>query len=96
MLAMYLQYWALLVLAAAVLAMAWVERSRWLGSVAVAFTTVVVLTSVTGNSLFRLVGWGADGRPQLDVLQDMLLPSAVLLIGGLGGLIGQAVRRRVR
>ena len=100
MLAMYLDYWVLLVIAAVVVAMAWVERSQLLAVVATLFTTVVVLTSVTENSLFRVIGWGVDGHRQLDVLQDLLLPAAVLLLGGLAGLAGLATRvlggRRVR
>ena len=98
MLAMYLNYWVLLVIAAVLLAMAWVERSRWLGVVTALFTTAVVLIAVTHHAVFSVIGWSTEGQPeypQLNVLQDLLLPSAVLLIGGLAGLVQTARSRNV-
>ena len=91
---MYLRgYFALLVIAAVVFALAWVERSRLVAVVAIAFTAVSLLPATRTTAVYEALGWNWWDNPRLGVLQDLLLPSAVLLVGGLAGL---AVRLRTR
>lgn len=83
---------ALLVIAGGLLALAWLERSVLLGVVSVLFTLAAVpSTAMIVNPtvvlepgyLFSVLGWtpdGADSRAY--ALQQLLLPAAVLLVGG--------------
>lgn len=86
-------YLVLLVIAALVFAIAWVERSWWLAFVGAAFTTASLFVQIPAPDVFEYLGWTADYDSQLSVLQDLVLPSAVLLIGGLAALV---VRRKTR
>lgn len=93
-LTMYLfWYLALLVVGAVVFAIAWVERSWWLAFIGAAFVTTSLFVQIPAPDLLEYLGLMSDNA-QIGVLHDLLLPSAVLLVGGLGGLAAQAVRRR--
>jgi hypothetical protein len=83
---------ALLVIAGGLLALAWLERSTLLGVVSVAFTlaaipaTAMILTpslNLEPTLLYDGFGWRPD-RMDLRVyaLQQLLLPAAVLIVGG--------------
>lgn len=83
---------ALLVIAAGLLVLAWLERSVLLGVVTVLFTLAAVpATAMIATPLVRLdpailfwqVGWQARFEDtRLYALQQLLLPAAVLLVGG--------------
>ncbi|TWP53277.1 hypothetical protein FKR81_04720 [Lentzea tibetensis] len=77
-----------LVLAVGLLALAWVERSTLFAVIALVFTISALLTTLytMENVFWRL------GLPQF-VGDDVLLPAAVLLLGGVAGLAAQAVSR---
>ncbi|MBP2323884.1 hypothetical protein JOF56_004269 [Kibdelosporangium banguiense] len=73
---------ALLVVAAALLFLAWIERSVLLGVVGVLFTAAALHANLEGLSEYLSSGLrDVDGR--LILLQDLALPGAVLLLGGL-------------
>lgn len=78
---------ALLVIAAGLLALAWKERSRELGVIAVLFTVTAVAANAyhVENLLFRL-GWDPYAAHPEQVrftqLPSLLAPAAVLLVGG--------------
>lgn len=83
---------ALLVIAGGLLALAWLERSVLLGVVSVLFTLAAVpSTAMIVNPtvvldpgyLFHLLGWTIDWTDtRTYALQQLLLPVAVLLVGG--------------
>jgi hypothetical protein len=84
---------ALLVIAGELLALAWLERSVLLGVVSVLFTLAAIPTTamiitpglhLDPSALFEQFGWGTYGTMDLrvSVLQQLLLPAAVLIIGG--------------
>jgi hypothetical protein len=85
-------YSALLVIAAGLLALAWLERSTLLGVVGVLFTLAAIPTTIAlstpflrldTSGLFFLVGWQTDYHDlRLRVLQNLFLPGMVLLVGG--------------
>ncbi len=93
-------YSALLVIAAGLLALAWLERSVLLGVVSVLFTLAAVPTTtmiatplvrLDPSGLFYLIGVEVDYHNlRLMVLQELLLPGLVLLVGG----VVAAVRAR--
>jgi len=84
---------ALLVIAGGLLALAWLERSVLLGVVSVLFTLAAVpatamIINPTGNfdpaALFRQLGWQADWEDsRLYALQQVIVPAAVLIVGGM-------------
>lgn len=84
-------YAALVIIAAALLALAWVERSVLLTVVSVLFAGVAPLVNVYNleNVAFRL-GWTPADYWDLRVisLQVLLLPALVLLAGGAVAVIG--------
>jgi hypothetical protein len=88
---------AFLIIAAGLWVLARAERSRALVVIALAYTAAALLVSLYNveNIVFRL-GWN-PGRSafawQLTVLPDVLLPAAVLLLGGLGALIASRRNR---
>jgi hypothetical protein len=83
---------ALLVIAAGLLALAWLERSVLLGVVSALFTLAAIpattminvpLGPVDPAGLFWHLGWHGDYTDtRLYALQQLLLPAAVLLVGG--------------
>lgn len=83
---------ALLVIAAGLLVLAWLERSVLLGVIGVVFTLVVIPVTamiytahlfIDVNGLFYWLGWRVDYRDlQVFTLQQLILPAAVLLVGG--------------
>jgi hypothetical protein len=83
---------ALLVIAGGLLALAWLERSVLLGVVSVVFTLAAVpSTAMIVNPtvyldpayLFSRLGWAASWEnTQLYAFQQLLVPAAVLLVGG--------------
>jgi hypothetical protein len=80
----------LLVIAAALLAMAWLERSVLLGIIGLAFGGASLLANLyDSGDLF----W-STGSQQEYVLQLLILPAAVLIVGGIVvGLAGLGARR---
>jgi hypothetical protein len=83
---------ALLVIAGGLLVLTWLERNLLLGVVTVLFTLAAVpatamIVNPTGNfdpaALFARLGWAADWLDtQLYALQQLIVPAAVLIIGG--------------
>lgn len=83
---------ALLVIAGGLLALAWLERSAPLGVVSVLFTLVAIPSTamvyihplrLDPNAWFYELGWRIDWTNlRLSVFQQLLLPAAVLLVGG--------------
>jgi hypothetical protein len=77
---------ALVIIAAALLFLAWIERSVLLGGIGVLFTAAALHANLEGLSVYFDNGPGyVDGR--LIVLQDLMLPAAVLLVGGVLALV---------
>lgn len=85
-------YAGLVIIAAALLVLAWVERSVLLTVVSVLFAGVALLVNVYNleNVAFRL-GWTPDDYWDLRVIssQVLLLPALVLLAGGAVAVIGK-------
>jgi hypothetical protein len=81
---------ALVIIAVALLGLAWVERSVLLGIVGGVFTAVALLVNLSDvdNALFTWLGWYAYPNFQVSILQAMLLPGVVLLVGGVAAVIG--------
>jgi len=80
-------YTGLLVIAVALLVLAWWEHSVLLGVVAVLFTAVSVPASHSlwywdFPSLFHDLGWPAGLDEQLRAFQTLLVPGLVLVVGG--------------
>lgn len=83
---------ALFVIAAGLLALAWLERSALLGVIGLLFTLAAIPATllfsspslyVNINAWFWHLGWRIDPADrQLEVLQMLVLPAAILLIGG--------------
>lgn len=83
---------ALLVIAAGLLILSWLERSVLLGAVSVLFTLAAVPATVMiymaylyiePAALFYHLGWQTGSFDlRVFVLQQMLLPAAVLIVGG--------------
>jgi hypothetical protein len=74
---------ALLVIAAALLALAWLERSVLLGVTGVLFSGAALLANLydQGN-LYERFGWNTQSQ-QGYVFQLLILPAAVLIVGGI-------------
>ncbi|MFT7834824.1 hypothetical protein Q5530_01575 [Saccharothrix sp. BKS2] len=85
----------LMLFAAGLLVLAWLERSRWCALVALGYTGFTLLANAsTMGTLFYALAWRPDGR--LDVLfsaKDVLLPGCVALVGGLVALALSRLRR---
>ncbi|MEV0679089.1 hypothetical protein AB0I60_21475 [Actinosynnema sp. NPDC050436] len=82
----------LLLIAVGLLTLAVLERSAWCTVVAVAFTGVALLANISymGTIFYRL-GWEIGPR-ETNLLfngKDVVLPGAVLVIGGVVALVGQ-------
>jgi hypothetical protein len=75
---------ALLIIAVALLVLAWVERSPLLGVVGMLFTVVSVHANLQGMAHYFSI-YEQDSR--LVVLTDLALPGAVLIIGGVIALL---------
>lgn len=72
---------ALLIVAAGMLVLAWLERSVLLGSIGVVFGAAALLANLYNiENVFYRLGW-IPVQPQLLVLQRLLLPALVLLAG---------------
>jgi hypothetical protein len=81
-------YLALEVVAVGLLALAWIERSRYLAAVAVLFAVTAAVVNYVGSLNDYLTWTGFDpyahpGQQRYDALPGLLLPAAVLLVGGL-------------
>jgi hypothetical protein len=77
---------ALMIIAAALLFLAWIERSVLLGVIGVLFSAAALHANLEGLSQFFGRGLGyVDGR--LIVLQDLALPAGVLIVGGVLALV---------
>lgn len=81
----------LLVIAVGVLGLAWVERSTLCTVFAWLFTATVALVVVAPIWFY---GWPPLPAALYDSA-DLVLPSAVLAIGGISGLVAERVRRKV-
>ncbi|WP_158854704.1 hypothetical protein [Saccharothrix deserti] len=85
----------LMLFAAGLLVLAWLERSPLCAVVALGYTGFTLLANVSymGTLYYRL-GWRPDSR--LDTVfsaKDVLLPGAIALVGGLVALVAGRVRR---
>jgi hypothetical protein len=76
---------ALLIIAVALLTLAWVERSALLATVGVLFAAVSVQINVQGIAFYFAGLHDQDGR--LVALTDLALPGGVLIIGGVIALL---------
>ncbi|MEV4320250.1 hypothetical protein [Actinocrispum sp. NPDC049592] len=76
-------YSALLVIAVAMLVLAWVERSHLVAVTAALFTAASIHANLQGFA--QLVPYTDDGRVM--VLADLALPAGVLIIGGVIALL---------
>lgn len=77
----------LFVIAVGLFGLAWMERSRLCGTIAVLFTGAALLANLydVGNLFSR---WGAETvSPAPGVLDNLLLPGAVLIVGGVVALV---------
>lgn len=73
---------ALLVIAAGLLALAWLERNVLLAAIGLVFGGAALWANLYDiQNMFYRLGW-YPGQPQVLVLQQVLLPAAVLLVGG--------------
>jgi len=81
-------YAALVIIAAALLVLAWVERSVLLAVVGGLFTAAALLVNLyeVQNVFYRL-GWRAGWNDQVSTLQVMLLPGIILIVGGMVAII---------
>ncbi|NUT46246.1 MAG: hypothetical protein HOV94_02835 [Saccharothrix sp.] len=85
----------LMLFAAGLLVLAWLERSPLCAAVALGYSGFTLLANVSymGTLYYRL-GWRPDSR--LDTVfsaKDVLLPGAIALVGGLAALVAGRVRR---
>lgn len=81
-------YAALVIIAAALLVLAWAERSVLLTVVGVVFTAVALLVNLYDvENVFYRLGWTGGWNDQITTLQAMLLPGVVLLAGGVVAVI---------
>jgi hypothetical protein len=84
----------LLVIAAALLALSWLERSILLGIISLAFGCASLVANLYNQgNLFHRYGWVSSSQQEY-VLQLLILPAAVLIVGGLVvALAGLGARR---
>ncbi|TDV52419.1 hypothetical protein [Actinophytocola oryzae] len=84
-------YGALVIVAAALLLLAWAERSTLLTVAGGVFAGVALLTNLYDmENLYSGLGWYAGVNHQVMALQCLLLPGVVLLAGGV---VAVAVRK---
>ncbi|HEY3902276.1 MAG TPA: hypothetical protein VGM14_00030 [Streptosporangiaceae bacterium] len=86
-----------LIIAIGLCVLAWAERSRALGLIALIYTGTALVASLydVENVLFRL-GWNpSPNQWQLTDLPNVLLPAVVLLAAGVGAFLVQRKQRRV-
>lgn len=85
----------LMLFAAGLLVLAWLERSPWCALVALGYTGFTLLANAsTMGEVFWNLGWRPDSR--LDVLfsaKDVLFPGAIAIVGALVALVLGRVRR---
>jgi hypothetical protein len=85
-----------LIIAVGLCVLAWAERSRALGLIAVLYTGTALLVSLYDleNVLFRL-GWNpSPDQWQFTDLPNVLLPAVVLLMAGIGAFVVQRRQQR--
>jgi hypothetical protein len=76
-------YGALVIIAAALLALAWAERSALLAAVGCLFTGAALLVNLYHvEDVFDRLGWHGGWNDQVSTLQVMLLPGMILIVGG--------------
>ena len=81
-------YGALVIIAAALLALAWVERSVLLAVVGGLFTGAALLVNLYEvENVFYRFGWQSGWNDQVSTLQVMLLPGLILLAGGVTAVV---------
>jgi hypothetical protein len=78
----------LFVIAIGLLGLAWMERSRLCATVALLFTGAALLANLYGmeNVFYRLFG-GDTTSTLVSTFEDLVLPAAVLIIGGIVSLV---------
>jgi hypothetical protein len=81
-------YAALVIIAAALLVLAWVERSVLLSVVGGLFAAAALLVNLyeVQNVFYRL-GWHAGWNDKVSTLQVMLLPGLILVVGGVTAVV---------
>lgn len=83
-------YAALVIIAAALLMLAWAERSVLLTIVGVVFAGVALLVNLYDvQNVFYRLGWTGGWDSRVTALQTVLLPGVVLLVGGVVAVIGR-------
>jgi hypothetical protein len=76
-------YGALVIIAAALLALAWAERSALLAVVGCLFTGAALFVNLSHvENVFHQLGWYGGFNDRVSTLQVMLLPGMILLVGG--------------
>jgi len=82
----------LVIIAIGLCVLAWTERSRALGLIALVYTGAALLASLYNveNVMFR-IGWNLD-QPEL---ANLLLPAVILLAAGVGAFLVQRKQRRL-
>lgn len=81
-------YGALVIIAAALLALAWAERSALLAVVGCLFTGAALLVNLYEmQNVFHRLGWNGGWNDQVSTLQVMLLPGMILIVGGVVAII---------
>jgi hypothetical protein len=81
-------YGALVIIAAALLALAWAERSALLAVVGGLFTGAALLVNLYDvDNVFDRLGWRGGWNDQVSTLQAMLLPGMILVVGGVVAVI---------
>jgi hypothetical protein len=86
-----------LIIAIGLCVLAWAERSRALGLIALIYTGTALLAALYDieNVVFRL-GWNpSPGQWRFSHLPNVLLPAVVLLAAGVGAFLVQRRQRRV-
>jgi hypothetical protein len=87
----------LLIIAIGLCVLAWAERSRALGLIALVYTGSALLASLYNveNLVFRL-GWNpSPDQWQFTTLPNVALPAVILLAAGVGAFLVQRKQRRV-
>jgi hypothetical protein len=83
-------YAALVIIAAALLMLAWAERSVLLATIGGLFTALALLVNLyTVGNVFNRLGWGHTWDARVGALQSMLLPGIVLVVGGAVAVVRQ-------
>ncbi|HEX6353635.1 hypothetical protein [Actinophytocola sp.] len=83
-------YAALVIIAAALLALAWVERSALLTVTGVLFTGVALLVNLYNvENVFYRLGWDSGSDQQVVAVQSLLPAGIVLVVGGVVAVVRQ-------